>query len=63
MTEDTSEGKPGDKPETKDSGSIQFRGDDGEWHELVVERKQTGDPELDAIWAMFFGELQRILGD
>lgn len=42
---------------------MQFRGADGAWHELHVDRKHTGDPELDAIWEMSLGELETILDD
>jgi hypothetical protein len=63
VTKHAPEAGLGPKHEPKGRGSIQVRGTDGEWHELEVERKQTGDPELDAIWAMSFRELQRILED
>lgn len=63
MTKHTSEAGLGNEHKPKGSRSIRVRGADGEWHELQVERRQTGDPELDAIWAMSFGELQRILED
>lgn len=70
MTEETPAEEPDepdepadDDTEPNESASIQYRGADGEWHELDVEPKQTGDPELDAIWAMSFDELQGILED
>jgi hypothetical protein len=63
MTEQAAADEPGDKTEPTEPGSIQYRGADGEWHEIAVEPKRTGDPELDAIWEMSFGELQKLLED
>lgn len=47
----------------EDAPTIRFRGADGEWHDLEVERRQTGDPELDALWDMSISDLDEILDD
>jgi hypothetical protein len=49
--------------ERHESGSIQYRDAHGDWHEISAEPKRTGDEELDAIWSMSFGDLERILED
>ncbi|WP_166353502.1 hypothetical protein [Phytoactinopolyspora limicola] len=75
MTDEIPQEEPGDQDEPSnagtsedatdppESGSIQYIGSDGEWHDIEVEPKKTGDPELDAIWSMSFHELERILED
>ena len=42
---------------------IRVKGSDGEWHEIETKRRETGDPELDRLWRMSFGELEAILDD
>lgn len=60
MTDETPRGEDAPRPDPK---KIRYRVGDGEWHELDVKRKQTGDPELDALWAMPYGELRKIVED
>ncbi|MER7420986.1 hypothetical protein ABT346_30110 [Micromonospora peucetia] len=63
MTEQAAADEPGAETEPTEPGSIQYRGADGEWHEIAVEPKRTGDPELDAIWEMSIDELEKLLED
>lgn len=44
-----------------DDGELWFRDEHGQWHKH--EWESTGDPELDAIWAMPAGEVERIAND
>lgn len=52
---------PKDRGETRTG--LQYRGADGEWHEITAEPKRTGDPELDELWAMSFGDFEKVLED
>ena len=61
--EETTADELSDEGEPNDSRAIQYRDVDGEWHELDVEPKRTGDPELDVLWAMSFDEIMQILDD
>ncbi|PSK67620.1 hypothetical protein B0E53_00430 [Micromonospora sp. MH33] len=63
MTAQAAADEPGDETEPTEPGSIQYRGADGEWHEITVEPKRTGDPELDAIWEMSLEELEKLVED
>lgn len=49
--------------EGNDGGVVRSRGSDGELHKATPKRKQTGDSELDQLWALRMGELQAILDD
>jgi hypothetical protein len=75
MTDEMNSDKTGDEnsdlPKTEDGeesdlaneSSVQFLGSDGEWHEIEVEPKNTGDPELDQLWSMSIDEMEAILED
>ena len=63
VMEETTADELSDEGESNDSRAIQYRDVDGEWHELDVEPKRTGDPELDVLWAMSFDEIMQILDD
>lgn len=52
-----------DETEPADDSPLQYRDADGEWHDIEVAPKRTGDPELDALWAMSFRELRELLDD
>ncbi|AVT39627.1 hypothetical protein [Plantactinospora sp. BB1] len=63
VTDEAAADEPGDKTEPTGPRSIRYRGADGEWHQIAAEPKRTGDPELDAIWAMSLDEVERIIED
>lgn len=52
-----------DKAESPNADQIRYKGADGKWHELKARKKNTGDPELDEIWAMSFEDFNHILED
>lgn len=43
--------------------SIRIRRADGDWEELEVRPRDTGDPDLDRVWSMGLDELDRVLQD
>jgi len=55
--------QPASEKTADDSGQIRYRGVDGEWRDLDVARKRTGDAELDELWSMSFKDFKKLLED
>ncbi|WP_157983379.1 hypothetical protein [Nocardiopsis sp. TNDT3] len=43
--------------------TIKVKSGDGEWREISVEPKKTGDPELDSLWEMPYSQFEEITKD
>lgn len=63
MRQDSATNHASDAEEPAEIGRIWIRGRDGETREIYPKRRETGDPELDALWDMPFQDLAKINRD